>query len=105
VRDGQSLHEAGELAIVLGPEHQVPVIAHEAITTHRYGLDFQSVVKDPEERGVVGRRFKEVHPANAAVKDVIDQLAGCFAGGSGHGESVSNESRTVKNWTRPDKGV
>ncbi len=75
VRDRQAHHELREVAIMLGPKHQRPVILHHAIgqNSHRRGLQGR--------RETMLKRLKILSPADerhfshAAIQDVMDHSA------------------------------
>jgi hypothetical protein len=78
--DGQSLHEPGQLAVLLGPEDQVPVIAHDAERTEPDGRPFQRFVQCPNKRGKVLFMAEEVSLPRRAVQDVVNQSPWRLAG-------------------------
>jgi hypothetical protein len=53
VRDAEPLHERRQIAILPRPQHEVPVIGHEAIGQEAHSPQRQRLAQDPLECVVV----------------------------------------------------
>jgi hypothetical protein len=76
VRGRQPLHEQREAVVVQGPEHQVPVIWHDAVGEQAYREATQRLGEDLEERFEVGWALEQGHALDGPVQDVKHELAG-----------------------------
>src|SRR6185312_5289513 len=75
VSHGEPEHEAGEIFVVLRPEHQVPMIGHKTVAqdSHRHAL--LSLNQQSLECGIIALPGEESHLAAAAIEDVINDPA------------------------------
>jgi hypothetical protein len=85
VRDRQPQHETRQVSVALGPEHQVPVVGHDAEKQHGHWHDLERIDQGAHERRVIALAAKQVHSRDAAVENVMDDSAGGDACGSWHG--------------------
>src|SRR5713226_1732044 len=75
MRHAHPRHEARQVAIPLGPQHQVPVIGHQTIPQQIHRHAGLSLREDAHERVVVRRLVKQPLPAVPAVQTMIDHSA------------------------------
>src|SRR5205823_8739152 len=101
MRGGQALHELAELAILLGPQQQVPVVRHQAPRQQSQRSALQRFVHNPQEGQIVGVGFEDWPPFISTIEDMKDVAAGCDACSSGHRCNLRRKPRTVNNWTYP----
>ena len=74
VRQRESAHEVREIPIAIQPQHQMPVIRHQAVRQDAHG-NALGPGQHPLERGVIAVLVKERLPAIRAIEHVIDQVA------------------------------
>ena len=75
VRERQPAHEARELPIPLGPEHQVEVVRHHAVGKQPRPVAPDRLAEDTNEGVVVSRVLKDPQPAVGAIQGMIDDTA------------------------------
>jgi len=97
VRDRQPLHESRKLSVHPRDQHEVPVIRHDSIRQHYHRRVIQHVAEAAEKREVILLMPKQIHPPNAAIKDMVDQTTRRFA-------SLSRHERDCKSSIDKDHG-
>jgi hypothetical protein len=70
VGDGQLLHEGAEIAIMLRPQHHVPVVRHQRVGQNPHRTRFERPFENPLEGFEVGALEEQPHPAHAAIQDM-----------------------------------
>jgi hypothetical protein len=75
MRDRELLHESPEFAVMLGPQHEVPMVGQQAIGEDPHGAAFQRLFQHLLERLEVGVFQEQPHPSHAAVQDVKQHSA------------------------------
>ena len=63
------------VAVVPRPEHEVPMIGHQAISANSHGAACQRLFHASFEGLVVAVLREEVHPAHAPIQDVKDHTS------------------------------
>ncbi len=76
VRQRQPLHERGQLAVLLRPEDQVPMIGHNAPVENADGHSAMRKEQHTFEREEIIVFFEQPQAAVGSIQDVIDQSAG-----------------------------
>ena len=71
---GHPLHEPRHLAIFIRPDHEVPVIWHNAIGQNAYRLEIFRVLNDLQERVVINVRSKQSIASHATIQHVEDDI-------------------------------
>jgi hypothetical protein len=79
MRQGDPVQVAGQLAILLGPENQMPVRRHQAEGEQADGDVVMGLAQDLEERGVVAVLLKEGSAACGPVEGGEDKATGSEA--------------------------
>ncbi len=95
VGDRQFLHEPGEIAVMLGPEQQMPMIGHEAKGADPHRRRFERAGQNTDKCRVVvsvGEQFAATH---RAIENVINNTAGSVTGLSWHDDKLANGGRYV----------
>jgi hypothetical protein len=92
--DGEPLHELGKIAVLTGPEKEMPVVAHYAVTADA-NINPLSGLRDYTFKGkkVIGL-FEYTQTAVGTVDDVVNNAACCFSFRSGHGYIVMSIKKT-----------
>ena len=83
---GEPAKEGGNLAVLLGPDDEMPVGGHKAEGEDADGVALVGQEEDAQEGVVVGGFAEHGHFADGAIEDMIDQSAGGFSGDAGHDE-------------------
>ena len=84
VRQRQPADEALHGVVGLGPEHEVPVIRHDAVgeqPSRPDGLGFGDQI---DERAIRGARIEEGHAGAGAIGDVVDEVGDDANRSAGH---------------------
>jgi len=68
---GQLLHERSQVAIVLRPENEVPMVRHQAICADAHRPRVERFLHHPLKREVVGILVEKRSATNATVQDVL----------------------------------
>lgn len=100
VGDCQPLHERRELFALLGPEHKVPMIGHQAISEDADWRFVERLAEDSLEGGVVVFVVKEGLLVHAPVQDMKRHSGRRGASVSGHVQKYTKFSKR-ENWTCP----
>jgi hypothetical protein len=74
VNHAQAMHDCREFASAW-PNHQVPMIRHEAVGEQPRSISIECVPQHGFERGVVGCIVKDSTPIAASVQDVEDDAS------------------------------
>jgi len=98
---GQALHETAQFAILLRPEHEVPVIGHQAPGENPQGHFLDRLRHDPQEGEVVAVGLKDGPPVVASIQDVEDHSTRRDTGSAGHLKILSARRAAVNNGTYP----
>jgi len=77
VRDRQPLHEGRQVAVVLGPKQEMPMIRHHRVGTNPHGRLVSSFLEDPFERLKVSRLVEQLHAAHAAIQNMKHHPTRC----------------------------
>ena len=97
VRQGQPADELRQLSIVPGPDDQMPVIAHHAVSQEPRLRPFDRLGQDGFEGLVIGVFLENRHSRVGAVQDVINVTAcGCSLWTS-HAARLQNQRSLVNN--------
>ena len=102
VRHRQQPHELRQIFITaaLGPQHQMPVIRHEAIGQQPHIHPRERLHHHPLKRGIIRGVLKKLHPPDTPIQDVIHQSTHRYSSSSRHRASLPR--RTMKiNDSRP----
>jgi hypothetical protein len=75
VRDREFLHESPQVAVVLGPQHEVPMVGQQAIREDPHGTAFRRLFQHLLERFEIGVLQEQPHPSHAAIQDVKQHSA------------------------------
>jgi hypothetical protein len=70
MRDRELLHESPEVAVMFGPQHEVPMVGQQAIGEDPHAAAFQRLFQDLLERLEVGVLQEQPHPSHATVQNV-----------------------------------
>jgi hypothetical protein len=70
VQVGEVLEESRQVAVVLRPEHHVPVVGHHAVAADPHASDPERLGDRLDEALVVGGGFEDRPPADRPVQDV-----------------------------------
>lgn len=84
VRDRQALHEAAHVAVAARPEHQVPMIRHQAVAQQPHAEPLGGLSQNQLERPIVGVLSENLHAGIPAIEHMKDPSAGGDAIGAGH---------------------
>ena len=95
VGDGELLHERGQIAFLLRPQHKMPVIGHQAIRTDPHRATQQRFGDDLLEGLVVSVVVEQAHAADATVQYVEDHSTWRDSRGSGHARRLDEFARFV----------
>src|SRR5690349_5682265 len=74
VRRHQPLHPASEVAVLIGPEHQVKVVGHQAVAQDPHPQTLARRLEETDEGVVICRLMKHLSPAVPAIQDVITPI-------------------------------
>ena len=88
VCNAEPAHEARQRLIAIGPQHQVPVVGHQAEGEQIDGIALEALAEDLEEGRVIARLVEEFHPAVAAIEHMVNASGLDGSRGSGHADSV-----------------
>jgi hypothetical protein len=88
MRVGDPADQPGQIAILMRPEDQMPVIGHNAQPQHPAGNPLQPLADNPQKRIIIGRLVKHSRPAIGAVEDMIDNSPRRNALGTAHGRKA-----------------
>jgi len=88
VRNAEPAHESRQRPIAIGPQHQVPVVGHQAEGEQIDGISLEGLVKHLEKGRVIARLVEEFHPAVAAIEDMVNASGLDGSRGSGHADRV-----------------
>ena len=86
---GESLHERGQISVVLWPEHEMPVIGHQAIRDDSHRPLFQSLSDNPFECQIVFVVKEKLLLANATIDNVVNESSWGDASGSWHAMNLA----------------
>ena len=85
VRRREPLHERPQLAVVLRPEHKVPMVRHNQVAQNPHRLSRQRFAHHPLESCIVGVLGENPRPRICAVEHVKNHPPRSYAGCSRHG--------------------
>ena len=100
VGDGEESHEFAELAVPLWPEHEVPMVGHQAIGDEARRQELASPLDYPLHRQIVRLILEELAASHGTVKNVVSQSARRNPQSSWHGQMLLHEVFLFKD-TRP----
>src|SRR3990167_5467588 len=95
VRQREPAHEAREIPIVIRPQHQMPVIGHQAVGEDPHGHSLTRLRQHPLEGGIIAVFLEQRAPAIRAIEHVIDQVAWRGAEGTAHHDALMIQSPTA----------
>jgi hypothetical protein len=75
VGQGQPLHELGQVPIAPGPEQEVEVIGHQAVSQQPHIEPGHGFGQDPFERGEIAVVVEDSESGVGSVQSVIDKSA------------------------------
>jgi hypothetical protein len=75
VEVGQILHEYREIAVMLWPEHHVPMVGHHAVSTNPHRSRSQRLRHGIDEGRIVASRMEERSPSDGSIQHVIGKAA------------------------------
>ena len=96
---GQPAQKGSQLALLFGPQDEVPMVGHDAIAEDADRVPFAGLVDDAEEGFVVAASFEEGQASDRPIEGVINKAAGGLASSAGHGRIVLSTGPTVKQKT------
>ena len=70
VLGAELLHEGGQVSILRGPKHEVPVVGHKAIRANPHRPRFKRLLQKTFKGGIVLFLGKQLHPAHASIQNV-----------------------------------
>src|SRR3972149_7395692 len=85
VRQRHPRQKPREVPVAAWPQHQMPMIRHEAIREGPHWDPLVSLLEDPLERPVVPGFLKELEPAISPVQHGVDQAAASGTERTPHG--------------------
>lgn len=85
MRDRQTLHELRQVAVMLRPKKEMPVVGEHAIRTNPHRRLLQRLVQGPLERLVISGLLEHLHPRNASVENVEHHSPRSYSCGARHG--------------------
>ena len=77
MRVRQPAEKRGQLAIFLGPNHEVPMVGHDAIGQNSKRMALASLDHDALERFVIEVIAEQLNPPDSPIENVINQSARC----------------------------
>jgi len=77
-------HEFGDIAVVNGPQQQMPVIAHDAVAAEAHIYALKPLSKDTLERFKIGAFSEYPQAAVSTVENMINNTARTVSFGSRH---------------------
>src|SRR5205085_9899383 len=88
VRVREPAEKRGELAVRPRPEHEMPVVGHQAVGEDAGGVALERELHDTFEGVVILRLVEQRESPDGAVEAGIDDSAGCVAGDARHGKGA-----------------
>jgi len=101
MRHRQPLHELGQIAVVLRPEHEVPMVGHHQVAQNPHRLPCQRLPHHALESRVVAVVAENSRAGVRAVDHVKYHSPRSYTGSSWHGPNLPQPPRRVNNWTYP----
>src|SRR3954452_7354610 len=101
VGGGEALHKLAELTVLIGPQHEVPVIGHQAPSKQAQWNALERFPHHAEESEIVAIGFEDRTPLISTIKHMEDIAAWRDACGSWHPGKLIRCERPVNNWTYP----
>ena len=101
MRMRQPAKEVGKLMIPLWPEHEVPVIGHDAIAEEPNGMLDQCFGENAFERLVIGIFLKQGQTRNRTVQGVIDEATRSRPSMACHAGRIADGKQHVNICPRP----
>src|SRR5260370_29915898 len=99
----QPMHEIGQLAILAGPQHQVPMVWHQAIGEQAHSMHmFLRFGDNVQERFEVKVLVKNWQPSIASVEDMIEIAAQRCSPRPAHGVDNNQPAESSQAKKRPD---
>ena len=71
VRDAEPAHQTGQGAVLVGTQHQMPMVGHQAIGEEIDGVTLQPMSQHLEKPGIIAFLMKQPHAAVRAFEDVV----------------------------------
>src|SRR5437867_6057615 len=101
VRHAKPSHVFGKIAIATRPEHEVPMIGHQAVAQEPHRHPLACRLENLLKRLIVGRLSKDLVPSHGAIEHVEYQATSRHTFSPGHGGNLSNPFAQV-NKNTPD---
>jgi hypothetical protein len=96
VRVREPTKEVGHLAVVARPEHEVPVVRHDAIRQDARRMAGEGFIDDFEKRDVIAIFFEQRQPGHGSIESVVDVATRGMTCGSWHEEMMAELIKQVK---------
>jgi hypothetical protein len=94
--------EGAEIAVVFGPEHEMPMVRHQRKGEDPDGMFLERLGDNAQKRCVVGRFFKQRQSRHGAIEDMVNDAARGLSGTARHGGMLIRHAVDVKrNELRP----
>ena len=84
VSDTQPAHAIGEFAIVLGPQHQMPVVWHQTIGQKACTAALHRLPQQFLKSRIFGLALEDRHACIGSVEDMVNLTADVGSGWPGH---------------------
>ena len=88
--DGQPAQILRKVAITARPQHQVPVVRHDAIGKQPRGPPLRGLGQDAQKGGIVAVLLEQGRTGDRPIEDVIDLAAVGDTQALGHGEKLTD---------------
>ena len=96
VGEGKPADEPRQVAVLAGPDDQMPMVGHHAMGEQAHARSLDRLLKDAFERFEVGVLVKERHAAAGSVESMIDIAAVGGAKWSGHAAMIKAHDTAEK---------
>jgi len=96
VGDAEPAHQPRQRLLSSRPQHQVPVIGHEAEGQQIDGVALQRLGENLEKGGIVGLLVEQAHAAVAAIQDVINRSRFDGSRATGHTQRITGNADALQ---------
>jgi hypothetical protein len=97
VRHGEPAHEPGEVAILAGPEQDVEVVGHQAVSQQPHVTAHHRLREDALECRIFLVGLEDSQPGIGPIQGVVDEATFRRSSWSWHVLRIRDDERGVKN--------